>query len=76
MQCFASFRLNWDSKIIGEFSEIFTNMGIEALISSFCGRLKHVWRSNRRIISKVTFDPHHVVLHHTSIHGLVKMASP
>lgn len=54
--------LNWNSKIVGELSEVFADLGVDTLISSFFGRLnKHIRGLTRRIISQIVFNPRHVI---------------
>ena len=55
--------LNRNTKIVSELSEVFTDLGVNALISSFFGRLDEriLRRFMCRIISEIVFDPGHMV---------------
>lgn len=55
--------LNRNTKIVSELSEVFTDLGVNAFISSFLGRLDE--RILRRFMcginSEIVFDPGHMV---------------
>lgn len=55
--------LNWNSKIVSELSEVFTDLSIDTLISSFLGRLDEriLRRLMGRIIPEIVFNPRHMV---------------